>query len=241
MRSGSFSNSNGSPSTTVMSASFPGLERPQLVPNAQEVGGAGGRGDERLFGREPVLRHELKLAKVRAVRRNRTVRTHRHFHAGIRREPEGIELRTPKSAELLADGLGNLGILGERLRGVTRRKGRHEPGPSLDHQLRGLGIEERSVLDGAHARSYRSLDSLGSVRVRHHPSSEVCGGRDDRFDLLLREMRQLGVVGRREEPTRRRDLDDVGARANHLAYLGGDAVDAVAHGIRHAGIRDAPR
>ena len=97
------------------------------------------------------------------------------------------------------------------------------------------------MVDRAHAGADRALDALGAVGVRHHPPPEVRGGRDDRVHLGLREVRLLRVVGRREVPARRGDLDHVGAGADHLTHLDRDALDAVAHAVGHPGIRRSPR
>ena len=97
------------------------------------------------------------------------------------------------------------------------------------------------MVDRANAGADGPLDALGAVRVRHHPPPEIGRGLDDRAHLGLGEVRLARVVGRREEPAGRRDLDHVGAGADRLAHLRRHAVDAVADAVDHPGVVRAPR
>src|SRR2546425_10236393 len=96
------------------------------------------------------------------------------------------------------------------------------------------------LLDRADARTHRALDGLGRVRVCHHRPPEVGRGPHDLVELVLGEVRVHRVIGGREEPAARSDLDHVRTGADHLAHLGPNAVDPVAPTHREPGVPDAP-
>ena len=240
IRSFNVANANGSPSTTTRSARLPGSSVPSSSSEAHQLGGARRRGHQRLLRGEPVLGHVSQLVEVRPVGSHRTVGAHRDLHAGLGREPERVELRVTEAAELLADGLGHVRVLGELVGGVTGGERGDEPRAAFDHHRRAFLVQVRPVVDRADARPDRALDALRAVGVRHHPRPLVGGRPHDRVDLLLREVRLLRIVAGGEEASRRRDLDHVGPRPDHLADLADHAVHAVAHAARHAGILGAP-
>ncbi len=186
-----------------------------------------------------MLGHVTQLVEVRAVRGDRAIGAHRDLEPGVGSELHRVELGPSQGAELVTHRRRHPLVVGEGLGRVARREGRHEPGTSLEHHLGSFRVEEGAVVDRSHTGTHRTLDALGSVRVRHHPRAEVGGRAHDRVDLVLRVVRFHRVVGRREEAATRRDLDHVGPGPDHFAHLGAHPVDAVADPRWHARVLDA--
>ncbi len=170
------------------------------------------------------------------MRHDRGVGAHRDLDPRLGGKPHRVELRPAEPLELLADLRCELLVVGQLLGGVARRQGRHEPRAAFHHELGGLLVEIRPVLDRANARVHGALDALRAVRMGHDPAVEIGGRAHDHVELVLCEMRVLRVVGGREEPAGGGDLDHVGAGPDHLAHLASHAVYTVAHTVGEAGV-----
>ena len=174
IRSGSASSSmsaSGSPRTTTTSASFPGLERAELVFPPQQAGRCACRRGDRLERRHPAFHHERQLAQVAAVRTDRGVGTHRDVHARRDRGRNDSMCRTLMSRAFSTMTSGIVRPSPAAATTSRRDERRHEPRVPLLHQRDRLFVEQAAVLDARDSTAQRVLDAGGRHGVRHHPLS----------------------------------------------------------------------
>ena len=97
-------------------------------------------------------------------------------------------------------------------------EGRHQPGAALQHHRDRLVVQVDAVLDGADPGPHRGFDPIRGLGVGHDGPSGGAGlGHQDR-QLVVAEVGVGGLVARRQDPSRGRHLDDVGALSDQLPH-----------------------
>ena len=135
----------------------------------------------------------------------------------------GLFLALRREAELLAE-------LDQREDDDHRR---HDVRAALRHEARGLVVDQRAVLDAAHAELDRAPDRTRGMAMRRGVRATLRRLVDDRAHLVLAILVHPDRVGGRCDAARAHDLDAVRAAAKFLAH----GLQALVDAVRHHGTR----
>ena len=190
-------------------ALFDGAE---VIELAQQLGGMVSRRFDGFHGRHAGFHHVLELQRILAMRKHAGVRTESDGHASLIRLREGLANDRSDGKRLFhhewMEKARNFRRVGHRHPGDD---GRYHVAAVFDHQIHGLVVHVRAVLDGRHAGANGTLHAFGAVRVRRHFAPEIAGGFHHHTDFLFRELRHLSHRRQRQHSGGGGDFDQIRA------------------------------
>ena len=113
-------------------------------------------------------------------------------------------------------------VAGVCARGVSHRfagdERRHVPGAAFGHELDGLVVHQRAVVDARHAGPHGPLDALGPVGMAGHTQAQIARRFHNGPNFLFRVLRPGAVLAQVEHPAGAGYFDEVGPTLKLFAH-----------------------